>query len=120
MNTPAEDEDQLQGWIVTLDELEASLAAFEAQLDSGDEVSEVERWSPPQAIGPLPGRLKARATALSWRMAAAEQRARDRQQALRRQLDDLTQRRAAGASYAAAGPEVTHTHDPYIIEPERP
>jgi len=44
-----------------------------------------------------------RATSLSWRMAAVEQRVRDRRDALRASLEDLGRRREAGLAYAAAG-----------------
>lgn len=101
----------LDGWIATLDELEAGIAEAEAQLDAGDaaEIEPVAPWQAPEGIGPLPASLQQRATSLSWRMTAVEQRLRDRRGVLRSQLDDLSRRRTAGAAYAAAGPGVTHT-----------
>lgn len=99
------------GWIATLDQFEAGIERFEAELDASDaaELSRVETWQPPVGLGPLPGELRQRATSLSWRMTAMEQRARDRRDALQCELDDLGRRRGAGAAYAAAGPNVTHT-----------
>ena len=99
----------LPGWIATLDELEVGLARFEAQLDAGDDAvfAGPGSWAPPEGIGPLPGELRQRATSLSWRMTAIEQRARDRRASLEARLADLERRRDAGAAYAAAGPAFT-------------
>jgi hypothetical protein len=94
------------GWIATLDQLEVGIERFEAELETG-EVVEAAAWVPPSAPGPLPAELRQRATSLSRRIAAVEQRARDRRDALHKELDDLVRRRGAGAAYAAAGPDVT-------------
>jgi hypothetical protein len=95
------------GWIATLEQLEADIERFEAELEAG-EVVESAAWVPPSALGPLPVELRQRATSLSWRMTAVEQRARDRRDSLQQELDDLGRRRGAGAAYAAAGPDVVH------------
>lgn len=100
----------LTGWIATLDQLEAGIERFEAELDAG-EIGEVELWVPPADLGPLPESLRQRAVSLTWRMTAMEQRARDRRAVLQRELDDLGRRRGAGAAYAAAGPNTTHTDE---------
>lgn len=89
-------------WRQALTELETGLEAFERALEAG-EVPEVARWEPATDLGPLPAALAQRATSLSWRMTAAEQRARDRRDALQGELDDLGRRRGAGAAYAASG-----------------
>jgi hypothetical protein len=107
----AADPDELTGWIATLDQLETGLARFEAQLDAGDDAvfAGPGSWAPPEGLGPLPAELKQRATSLSWRMTAIEQRAKDRRKALEARLTDLERRRDAGAAYAAAGPAFTTT-----------
>ena len=115
-NTRVGGASDLPGWIATLDELEAGLARFEAQLDAGDDAvfAGPGSWAPPEGIGPLPGELRQRATSLSWRMTAIEQRAGDRRKALEARLADLERRRGAGAAYAAAGPAYSTTGEEHI------
>ena len=95
-------------WDATLDELQAAVERIEDALDAG-RVPTVVPWSPPAGLAPLPAELWQRATSLSWRLAAVEQRTRDRRDALQGELDDLARRRGAGAAYAAAG---STTNDP--------
>lgn len=94
-------------WNVVLDELEAGLRRFEAELDGLEvatvEVGAVTHWQPPADMPSLPEALLERAASLSARMQTAEQRARSRQDALQGQLQELGLRRHAGAAYAAAG-----------------
>jgi hypothetical protein len=106
----------LTGWIATLDQLETGLSRFEAQLDAGDDAvfAGPGSWAPPRGLGSLPAQLQQRATSLSWRMTAIEQRARDRRKALEARLADLERRRDAGAAYAAAGPAFTTTGEELV------
>lgn len=95
-------------WDATLDVLEVGVQRAEAAIESG-EVLIVDAWRPPEGLGPLPEALQERATSLSWRMAAVEQRARERRDVLQAELDEIGRRRGAGMAYAAAGPSIDHT-----------
>ncbi|MFU8803559.1 MAG: plasmid pRiA4b ORF-3 family protein, partial [Bradymonadaceae bacterium] len=92
---PPEDAGGVPGYEDILDELQAGVEACEDALDAG-EVIAMEPWTPPSGLGALPQRLQRRATSLSWRMAAVEQRARERRDALQGELEEIGKRRGAG------------------------
>jgi hypothetical protein len=84
-NTPEPDGSDLAAWERELDRLEADVTAAERLLDER-EVGEIEPWTPPEGLGPLPAELAERVFNLLDRMMPLHSELPAAQEQIRRQL----------------------------------
>ncbi|MFP4634410.1 MAG: hypothetical protein ACLFRD_00995 [Nitriliruptoraceae bacterium] len=92
----------LAAWQAVLERISQDVHAFETALAEQQAV-EVEPWTLPEDLGPLPEQLREQAVAVAAELARAQQQAAEHRDQLGAELRDLERRRGAGRAYASTG-----------------